>query len=103
MNYSWEGNVRELQNLMENLSISCEEGKLIDEDDLIFYPITKSVELPALRNLSLKEAGEQTELKLVKASLIKHRWNKAKVIQELNTTYPTLKRIMKKFGLDNLS
>ena len=103
LNYSWEGNVRELQNLMENLSISCEEGKLIDEDDLIFYPITKSVELPALRNLSLKEAGEQTELKLVKASLIKHRWNKAKVIQELNTTYPTLKRIMKKFGLDNLS
>lgn len=100
LDYSWEGNVRELLNLMENLSISCEEGVLIDEEQLKFYPIEKEVD-PAMRSsISLKNAGEQAELELVKASLQKHKWNKAKVIKELNTSYPTLSKIMKKFGLD---
>jgi len=100
LDYTWEGNVRELQNLMENLSISCEEGILINEEQLKFYPIEKEVNSQMRSSISLKNAGEQAELELVKASLQKHNWNKAKVIKELNTTYPTLNRIMKKFGLD---
>jgi len=100
VDYTWEGNVRELQNLMENLSISCEEGVLIDEKCLTFYPIEKTLRIPLKNNYSLKNAGEQAELELVKASLQKHKWNKAKVIKELNTTYPTLNRIIKKFGLN---
>ena len=100
LDYTWEGNVRELQNLMENLSISCEEGILIDEEQLKFYPIEKEVDLPMESSISLKNAGEHAELELVKTSLQKHKWNKAKVIKELNTTYPTLARIIEKFGLD---
>ena len=89
-----------MQNLMENLSISCEEGILIDEEQLKFYPIEKEVDLPMKSSISLKNAGEHAELELVKTSLQKHKWNKAKVIKELNTTYPTLARIIEKFGLD---
>jgi len=100
LDYTWEGNVRELQNLMENLSISCEEGILINEEQLKFYPIEKEVNSQMRSSLSLKNAGEQAELELVKASLQKHNWNKAKVIKELNTTYPTLARIIEKNGLD---
>ena len=100
LDYTWEGNVRELQNLMENLSISCEEGILIDEEQLKFYPIEKEVDLPMESSISLKNAGEHAELELVKTSLQKHKWNKAKVIKELNTTYPTLARIIEKFDLN---
>jgi len=101
LDYSWEGNVRELQNMMENISIRCEEGKLVDVDDLHFYPIEKKKKAKELHNISLKDAGEQAELELVKFTLNKYKWNKAKVIKELKTSYPTLNRIIKKHNLDH--
>ena len=100
LGYTWEGNVRELQNLMENLSINCEEGELIEEDQVAFYPIEEKKTQAFRNNLTLKDVGEQAELDPVKTSLKKHKWNKAKVIRELHTSYPTLSRIIEKFGLE---
>ncbi|MCD4797326.1 MAG: sigma-54 dependent transcriptional regulator [Candidatus Cloacimonetes bacterium] len=99
LSYFWEGNVRELQNIMENLSINCTEGKIITDDQLKFYPIG-SDDTPRVQNkISLKEAAEKAEKELLKSCLIKHNWRKNKVIKELNTTFPTLVKKMKKYGL----
>jgi len=100
LSYSWEGNVRELQNTMENLSICCTEGKLITEKQINFYPIEKSPVSKTSAQATLKSISEKAEFEAVKNALGKHKWNKAKVIHELNTTYPTLSRIMEKYGLD---
>ncbi len=100
LTYSWEGNVRELQNVMENLSINYTEGRIITDSQLKFYPIG-SADTPRMQNnTSLKEAAEEAEKELIKTSLIKHKWRKNKVIKDLNTTFPTLVKKMKKYGLD---
>ncbi|RLC46797.1 MAG: sigma-54-dependent Fis family transcriptional regulator [Candidatus Cloacimonadota bacterium] len=98
--YFWEGNVRELQNVMENLSINHTTGDLISEDDLTFYPINHQNIQISQKSISLKAAAELAEKKLIKNSLIKHNWRKNKVMEELNTTFPTLTKKMKKYGLD---
>ncbi|HHE39065.1 MAG TPA: AAA family ATPase [Candidatus Cloacimonetes bacterium] len=98
LSYSWEGNVRELQNTMENLSISCPESNLITDDQINFYPIEKESSKTSTQT-SLKDISEKAECKAVRKALEKYNWNKAKVIAELNTTYPTLARIMEKYGL----
>jgi len=98
--YFWEGNVRELQNVMENLSINYTQGKIITDNQLKFYPIGSDDTSRAQNNISLKAAAEQTEKELIKSCLIKHNWRKNKVIEELNTTFPTLVKKMKKYGLE---
>jgi len=98
LNYSWEGNVRELQNTMENVSVSCRDIDIIDAYHLQFYPIEVKNNSPK-ENASLKEIAEQAELEAVKKSLAKHRWNRKKVAAELNTTYPTLAKIIEKYKL----
>jgi len=84
---------------MENLSINCSEGELITDQQLIFYPI-KNDGINNNISSSLKEIAEIAELEAVKNSLKKHKWNKSKVIKDLDTTYPTLMKIINKFGLD---
>ncbi|MCK5051446.1 MAG: sigma 54-interacting transcriptional regulator [Candidatus Cloacimonetes bacterium] len=101
--YFWEGNVREIQNTMENLSINYTEGKIITDDQLKFYPIGSDDTQRAQNNISLKAAAEQTEKELIESCLIKHNWRKNKVIEELNTTFPTLVKKMKKYGLEKKS
>ncbi len=100
LSYFWEGNVRELQNVMENLSINFTEGKIITDSQLKFYPIG-SDDTPGVQNkTSLKAAAEEAEKELIKSCLIKNEWKKNKVIKELNTTFPTLVKKMKKYGLE---
>ncbi len=49
-NYSWPGNIRELKNVAEQLSVLSEE-KLINAEDLIQYvPNIRNRNLPAIRN-----------------------------------------------------
>jgi len=99
LSYYWEGNVRELQNVMENLSINHTNGELVSEDELSFYPIHHQITDRNQKSISLKAAAEEAEKALIKSSLIKHDWRKNKVIEELDTTFPTLAKKMKKYGL----
>jgi len=98
LEYSWEGNVRELQNVMENISINCRDGELISVDQLQFFPIQS--EQSGSQDTSLKEIVESTEKEIILRALIKHNWKKKDVIKELNTTYPTLVKKIEKYGLE---
>ena len=100
LSYNWEGNVRELQNTMENLSINCCEGELISAEQIFFYPINTAPEVE-ITGSSLKEIAEIAEMEVVKKALKKHNWNRSKVIEELGTTYPTLSKIIKKYNLED--
>jgi len=40
-------------------------------------------------------------MEALKKSLKKHNWNKGKVVEELDTTYPSLAKIIKKYNLEN--
>lgn len=57
-NYSWPGNIRELKNVAEQLSVLSESRSLDAEHLLEFFPQLLSRNLPAIR----KSAGEQDQL-----------------------------------------
>jgi DNA-binding NtrC family response regulator len=54
--YSWPGNIRELKNVAEKISVLSEERMISAEDLLEFIPNLFKRNLPAIR----KEAGEET-------------------------------------------
>jgi two-component system NtrC family response regulator len=67
------------------------EGNLITPEDLDLQVNTKP--------LSLKEAKEQTELKMITEALERNRGNVSKSAKELEITRPTLHDLMKKYNL----
>ena len=90
LEYPWPGNVRELRSRIKR-AIVMAEGNLITPEDLDLHVSTKP--------LSLKEAKEQTELKMINEALERNRGNVSKSAKELEITRPTLHDLMKKYNL----
>lgn len=105
-NYNWPGNIRELENLVERLSI-LKGGGLVDMVDLppkyrstsMFLSESATIEIPD-SGLDFNSAVDQFENKLILKALEKTGWNKnqAAILLRLNRT--TLVEKMKKKGLD---
>jgi DNA-binding NtrC family response regulator len=102
LRYPWPGNVRELENLMERLVILC-EGDIIRPGDLPerFQPLPP-VHLPEPppdfppEGISLTEAVQDFERRLILKALEKSRWVKSKAAQLLHLNRTTLIEKMKK-------
>ena len=88
--YSWNGNVRELQNEMERLVVLYEGDRPISSEDILpqEHSSTKT-------RLSLNDIIQEVRCRTVLESLERHNWNKKKVIEELQTNYVTLDKIIK--------
>ncbi len=82
VNYSWPGNVRELENLVERLVILKRDGNDVTPEDLP-EKITSArdrsaaggIEMPP-EGLSLKEAVDEFERRLIVQALNQTKWNK---------------------------
>ncbi len=102
LRYPWPGNVRELENLMERLVILC-EGEVIRPGDLPerFQPLPP-VSLPEPppdfppEGISLTEAVQDFERRLILKALEKSRWVKSRAAQLLHLNRTTLIEKMKK-------
>ncbi|MDF1612545.1 sigma-54-dependent transcriptional regulator [Stygiobacter electus] len=101
-NYHWPGNVREIKNLAERLSILCYDSKIttdrlpqeIISNEQIIGNILKS------ENKSLTEILEEVEKQLIQNALIKSGNNKAKAAEFLGLPPSTLKSKIEKFGMN---
>lgn len=94
--YSWPGNIRELQHVVERAVIMC-DGNEINSGD-IQLSSAKSAEQTAgmvPENVDL----ETMERNLVKRAIDKHQGNISKAAAELGLTRAALYRRMEKFGL----
>jgi DNA-binding NtrC family response regulator len=94
--YSWPGNIRELQHVVERAVIMC-DGTEIGSSD-IQLSSAKSAEqttASAPDNIDL----ETMERNLVKRAIDKHQGNISKAAAELGLTRAALYRRMEKFGL----
>ena len=62
-------------------------------------------ELEKLANLngSLKEKVAQIEAQIIREALIRHRWNKTKVAEELGLSRVGLRQKMERFGLTEIT
>lgn len=103
LNYSWPGNIRELENALKKIVLLGEEG---------VGPADWEPSLPdsqpasgVARGLSLKDvaraASRQAERKLILKVLAQTRWNRKRAAQELQISYKALLNKLKQIGLDN--
>jgi DNA-binding NtrC family response regulator len=105
VNYSWPGNIRELENLIERLSILKGSG-IVEVADLppkyrstaASFAETGSVDIPEA-GLDFNTAVDQFENALILKALEKTGWNKNQAALLLRLNRTTLVEKMKKKGL----
>jgi len=93
-NYSWPGNIRELQHAIERAIIMSENGEL-QEEDFFFLTLSSSQEEASPHNFNL----EEIERNVIKRAIDKHSGNISKAAKELGLTRASLYRRLEKHGL----
>jgi Nif-specific regulatory protein len=97
--YSWPGNVREMEHLVERLAVMAETSAIHLEDlpPLIFGKGKKSDAAPMTMS-RLKEL----EKREIMAALERHQWVQSQAAMELGLTLRQMGYRVKQFGLDKL-
>ncbi len=98
LNYSWPGNIRELENVIEYAFVRTTKKNVIESSKLPPNIIEQSNASANTENTRefFPDSRERAELI---STLEKFQWNKTKVAQELKIGRTTLWRQMKRFGL----
>ena len=104
--YTWPGNIRELENLIERLVILSSDGEIGLEDLPPSVRSPKSApsqptmpELPP-EGISLKDVVDGFESRVITQALEKTQWNKNRAAKLLGVNRTTLVEKIKKKGLD---
>lgn len=108
--YSWPGNVREMQNEIQQMLVMGEEGAELGADLLSRHilqadPTGRGEEdLAELMPMdgSLKDRIGELEARIIKETLIRHRWNKSKAARELGLSRVGLRGKLERYGLENV-
>jgi len=90
LEYPWPGNVRELRSRIKRAVVMADDT-LIKPEDLDLNANTTM--------LTLKDAREQLEQRLVSEALERHQGNITKTAKQLGVTRPTLHDLMKKYAI----
>ena len=106
--YDWPGNVREMQNEIKRMLVLATGDQLGAE--LISPHILRGTTEEAADALdllvgidgSLKERMESLEARIVKETLIRHRWNKTRAAQELGLSRVGLRSKLERYGLEKI-
>jgi two-component system response regulator PilR (NtrC family) len=100
--YSFPGNVRELENVIERALALCSDG-LISEQDLQLAPVASEQNsatstLPSGR-YALTEYLDQVERKALLAALDKTHFNRTAAAKLLGLTFRTMRYRMERLGI----
>jgi two-component system response regulator HydG len=90
--YSWPGNIRELQHVIERAIILNDKDILKPVDFLIMHETSRSTDLIGYRM-------EDVEKQTIQQALEKYRYNISKAADELGMARTTLYRKMTKYGI----
>ncbi|GAB4539940.1 MAG: sigma-54 dependent transcriptional regulator [Thermodesulfovibrionia bacterium] len=100
-NYHWKGNVRELENLVERLSLLC-EGPIIGIEDLPdeirSAEVVKEVTIPS-DGIDFERTIEEMEKTYLIQALEKTRGVKTEAAKLLNLTFRSFRHKLKKYGI----
>lgn len=95
-NYSWPGNIRELEHTIER-GIALASSDL-DKTSLLFLPEDEKLWLPEAELENSSTLKENEKIQIIK-TLKKNKWNYTKSAEELGVSRTTLWRRMKEYGL----
>ena len=108
--YSFAGNVRELENILERASTLCENSQ-IQEEDLKFNGATAGTDAsdagvshttpPSEEIQSLDNYLQEIERDILVDALEKTRWNKTEAAKRLGISFRSIRYRLKKLGLED--
>ncbi len=96
MQYSFPGNVRELENIIEHTMVMCQNEQIQMEH---LPPEFNDLHILGIKDKTPEQPLQKTECQTILEVLQKNDWNKLKVADELKLHRSTLWRKMKKYGL----
>jgi DNA-binding NtrC family response regulator len=97
LRHPWPGNVRELKNVVRRATLLA-AGDLIETGQIDFIG-REAAAAGCGEGLSLKEATQELEKRLIRETLQKTGGNKSKAAELLKTSYPNLLSKVKDYGL----
>ena len=106
--YTYPGNIRELENILERAAALCENGKIIVADIELPTQLEPTLEVNDSPNDSsisfsqdqLEDYLENKEKQAIVAALEKTRWNKTAAAKLLGISFRQLRYRLKKLNLD---
>ena len=99
--YDWPGNVREMENLVERLSIMAEDER-IDLADIPPYFLASAKSAPLAVPADGQSSLKDMEKRQVLAALERHNYVQSRAARELGLTLRQIGYRIKKFGLERL-
>jgi two-component system response regulator AtoC len=101
LDYSWPGNIRELENAVKKIVALGAENLGLPE--LVAERVEVRTESTELRSYSLKAAARaasrEAEREMILEALARTRWNRKRAAQELQISYKSLLYKLKQIGL----
>lgn len=107
--YYWPGNVRQLQNEVRRMLVLAEDewltADLLSPRVLRAAPMEEAQETELLAQLdgSLKDRVEILEKRIIRETLIRHRWNKSSASKELGLSRVGLRSKLERYELEQHS
>jgi len=109
MAYHWPGNVRELQNeIQQVLVMGPDKGEI--GADLLSPKVLRAapgdddeeIDLAGSLDGTLRERVESVEARIIRETLIRHRWNKSRAAKELGLSRVGLRSKLERYGLEKI-
>ncbi len=97
--HQWQGNIRELENLMERMVVVC-DSQVIEESDLpLDIAVSAGLSREAEKAENLGTAMAAFEKGFVRKVLARNRWNRKRTSEQLGIGYSTLKTKLRAWGI----